>query len=351
MKSPWHVYNLKRRIASLPSLSFNVYNEKIATAKSAEAFECSTCQKVYDNSKTYQNHLKSRDHLQKLSDANSEDDRTDTAEDDVQHLASVASQMEHLKLRDTDGSDSGSESDIVSDDGDSAEDEDEEDDYPEFEEGSCLFCSTSSETLQVSITHMQKAHGLFIPNLDMLTDPHSFFAYLHTLVTKFHECLGCGRVLASPEAARDHMKGKGHCSVKVESEEWKEFWEVVDEDGKGKDREKLVAGREKFQLPGGRSIRRRAVRQTRHPRRAITDSANVETERENTNKERSVAVSNRREMGIVGLSDVQKRSLRAAEKKMIKVEMRARNQFQAAREKVGNKQKHFKNDVPGPTTG
>lgn len=322
----------------------------MATAKTAEGFECSTCQNVYDNSKTYQNHLKSQSHLQRLSATDPEDETEDG--DDMHHLASVASRMEDLKLHDTDGSDSESGLKSVSEEGKSNQQDSEDDDYPEFEEETCFFCPASSESLETNITHMQKSHGLFIPNLDTLTDSYSFFAYLHTLVTRFNECLGCGRILASPEAARDHMKDKGHCRVNVEGEEWEEFWEAVDEDSKGKGREKLVAEGYRFQLPGGRSIHHRAQRQSRHLRRAqIADSTNVETQGEKQNQERGLTTNNRREMGIIGLSDVQKRSLRVAEKKMIKVEMRARNESRAVREKRGNKQKHFRPDVPGPSNG
>jgi pre-60S factor REI1 len=322
----------------------------VASARTAESFGCSICQKVYDNLKIYQKHLKSRSHLQRLSDINPEDETEDV--DDMQHLASVVSRMENLKLRDTDGSDSESESDSMSEEGESGEQEGGDDDYPEFEEETCLFCPTSSESLETNITHMQKSHGLFIPNLDALTDPYSFFAYLHTLITRFNECLSCSRVLTSPEAARDHMKDKGHCCVNVDGDEWAEFWEVVDEDGKGKGRDKLVSEGDRFQLPGGRSIRHRAQRPSRHPRRArIAGSTNVETEGENPNQERGLATSNRREMGIIGLSDVQKRSLRVAEKKMINDEMWARNESRAVREKSGNKQKHFRPDVPGPSNG
>lgn len=220
---------------------------------------------------------------------------------------------------------------------------------------------------------MQQTHHLSIPNLDTLTDPETFFAYLYTLIERFHECLFCGRCFDSgfegdgggggAEKARQHMRDKGHCGIDGGNEEFRGFWEDDSEDedegdgdastvmGKEKGVQKLRLESEKFSLSNGRMVRTRWHRLSRHPRpAAITDTA-AETILPNSNSnnsERSIAISSsRREQGIIGLSSHAKQSLRATEKKMIRVEMRARNEMRAGVEKVGNKQKHFRADAPG----
>ena len=75
---------------------------------------------------------------------------------------------------------------------------------------------------------MQNSHGQSLPSIDTLRNSYSLFAYLRTLITRCHECLGCARILASPEGARDHMKDKGHCHVNVDGEGRVEMWEVTD---------------------------------------------------------------------------------------------------------------------------
>jgi pre-60S factor REI1 len=312
------------------------------TAKKDEQVECSMCQRVYDTTKAFQNHLKSRNHLQKLASLNPGDEPAGT--DEIQHLAAVASQIENLKISnsDTSSSDSASGSEEeLEDDGD--------EDYHEFEEQTCLFCLFDSEDLDSNITHMQTSHGLFIPNLTKLTDPYSFFAYLNTLIIRFNECLGCGRVMAGSEAVRDHMKDKGHCMVDVEGEEFRDFYEEDgDDEKKGKNRESLRAEGDKFSLLSGKIVGHRAYREARHRNRA---QITVSSETEDPGMERRLVSRSTREMGLIGLSDVQKKQLRTVERKMMRVEMRARNEFRAGLEKDGNKQKHFRNDVPGPRLG
>ena len=45
---------------------------------------------------------------------------------------------------------------------------------------------------------------------------------------------------------------------------------------------------------------------------------------------------------MVGVPEAQQCAMRVTEKKMLKLEMRARNEYRAAVEKGGNQQKYFK---------
>ncbi len=71
MRSDWHRYNLKRRLAELPAVSSEDYNNKViaaqasttaAAAQAAFATTCPTCQKTYYSENAYQNHLASKAH-------------------------------------------------------------------------------------------------------------------------------------------------------------------------------------------------------------------------------------------------------------------------------------------------
>jgi pre-60S factor REI1 len=337
-------------MASLPAIVESIFKEKVLEEKpesTRPGSKCSTCQKVFDGTKAYQNHLKSRNHLEKLAATVEDDVAEDKIVDDVQQLATVASRMENLKIEES-----------------SSEEEHEEDndEVEDFDEEICLFCLHDSEGLDENVAHMQKSHGLFIPNQANLTDLASFLNYLHTLIAQFHECLYCGTSRNSAEGARAHMRSKGHCMVNLDSDELGEFWE----DAAGeKGQIEMKSDEEKMALPGGKVVARRdqARRYRQHlpsveiraQRRAIAaaESEDVSTESGEpsssasaaaaANQERSLTTRvPKTEMGLIGLSDVEKRSLRVVEKHMLKIEMRARNEYRAGLERRGNAQRHFK---------
>src|SRR5688572_30214237 len=61
-----------------------------------------------------------------------------------------------------------------------------------FTPGQCLFCPITSSTLEDGMVHMQRSHGLFIPQQQHLTvDLETFFRYLHLVIFEYRECLYC----------------------------------------------------------------------------------------------------------------------------------------------------------------
>ena len=94
----------------------------------------------------------------------------------------------------------------------------------------CLFCPLSfasyTKDLKDKVEHMSSAHGLFIPNPNLLSDLGSFLGYLSTLIRVWHECLYCGTTRTSTLAIQSHMKDTGHCMLNLEREpELMGFWE------------------------------------------------------------------------------------------------------------------------------
>ena len=82
---------------------------------------------------------------------------------------------------------------------------------------------------------MRIAHGMFIPNPEMVIDMQSFVAYLATEVRAWHECLYCGATRSSTLSVQSHMRDKGHCLLNLDREpELLDFWDSprwIDEDG------------------------------------------------------------------------------------------------------------------------
>jgi pre-60S factor REI1 len=134
----------------------------------------------------------------------------------------------------------------------------------------------NSSAVELSVKHMQKDHGLFIPNKEYLIDLEAFLKYLFTIITEFYECFYCGNTKDSTVAIRQHMISKGHCSRRPDADsEYEDFYDVnsdveVDSDAeierseKTKCPEVLVPIDNELHLPSGRTLGHRS--QARHYR-------------------------------------------------------------------------------------
>lgn len=97
---------------------------------------------------------------------------------------------------------------------------------PDFVPGGCLFCPQSSPTLDQNVAHMQKAHGLFIPDRDrLIVDLEALIRYLHVVIFRYRECLYCHTERRSIKAVQQHMIGKSHCKFDINDEsEFADFY-------------------------------------------------------------------------------------------------------------------------------
>lgn len=254
------------------------------------------------------------------------------------------------------------------------EDEEEEEEPVALTPTTCLFCTTTSPTLDANLSHMSTTHSLFIPEPDSLIDLETFLLYLAAIVFRYHECLYCGAAKSSAAAAQTHMRDKGHCIINLASADCEllDFWEFDDEDEEGGEggvaRSVLTAGGvnvsdTEMRLPSGAIVGSRHHAESVHNRHGLVGArvqaakrrkaiADAEHEAEADGGEtdqrppqppsmdRRVAV--RGEMGLVGVPEQQRRALMAVEKKMMKREAVARAAQRWATEKVANRQKFFK---------
>ena len=83
----------------------------------------------------------------------------------------------------------------------------------------CLFCNYDSPNLKLSILHMTKFHGLFIPEQPYLTDLEGLIKYLQEKIRINHECLLCHKLKGSMIGVQTHMRDKGHCMIAFDTEE------------------------------------------------------------------------------------------------------------------------------------
>lgn len=151
-----------------------------------------------------------------------------------------------------------------------------------FDSERCLFCPATSPTFLESVTHMQKAHGLFIPHKQhLLVDLGTFFKYLHLVIFEYRECIYCGTERTTVQAVQQHMLGKGHCKFDIwEDSEFADFYDFsqsqdnaeeeydsdLDASEEGEtfskpDQRPLQIDQDSIRLPSGRLISKKSSRQ------------------------------------------------------------------------------------------
>ncbi|KAL4935010.1 hypothetical protein BDV06DRAFT_140306 [Aspergillus oleicola] len=226
MRTDWHLYNMKRRVASLPPVSQEIFNEKVLQAKATStaaaakaSFEktCVACQKTFFSENSYKNHVKSSKHKAREARHN-----RDNADDTLSVMSSTFSLGEPInKARD------GNEADVanVTEDlkGATIAEEDEDEDVPDVEgEGysssRCLFCNDVSSSIEENTDHMLKSHGMFIPERSYLSDLEGLIHYLYRKINENSECIYCHIIRNSPTGIKTHMKDKGHCMIAFDNE-------------------------------------------------------------------------------------------------------------------------------------
>jgi pre-60S factor REI1 len=83
----------------------------------------------------------------------------------------------------------------------------------------CLFCNKNAPDLESNLVHMQKGHGLFIPEKRYLIDFKGLVFHLSRKVHDDYRCLYCNRLKWSEDGIKKHMRDASHCKIAYESEE------------------------------------------------------------------------------------------------------------------------------------
>ena len=241
----------------------------------------------------------------------------------------------------------------------------------------CLFCNVDSSTMDNNLEHMSKAHGLFVPNQEDLEDAEGLLSYLFNIISEFHECLYCGRTKETVEGIRSHMIDKGHCRIAFD-EELDQFYDFEGESDKGTTEEEVVredkniveTGKtssppehdfhpdsdHELHLPSGRILGHRSL--SRYYRQnlrsyptaaeraatlAITAAEAADGEGPMPNQPgRQLTTRGRSEMGMIGVGELERRALRATEKKALKQEAKAKTENEWRVNKESNHQKHYR---------
>ncbi|KAI8343758.1 C2H2 type zinc-finger-domain-containing protein [Chlamydoabsidia padenii] len=210
-RSDWHRYNLKRKVADLPPVELAQFQQK-DQAKKAETKKleetpvfkgyCEACRKSFGTENQYNNHIQSKKHKE-------------TQAKYVPRPKKTVEQPEERQVVDMTFTEETTEDEILS------KIDAKIKAAPRLAETECLFCNTTSATLEDNLTHMTKVHSFFIPDIEYLVDLQGLIRYLGEKISVGNVCLFCngkGKGFLSMDAVRKHMTDKGHCKLAYEDE-------------------------------------------------------------------------------------------------------------------------------------
>ena len=394
---------MKRRMASLPPVTLETFNEKVlaaktvsneAAAKASYEKTCHTCSKVFYSENSYQNHINSSKHKQRQARLRKDGDSasvqssafslgepvTKSGENDVSKVT------ENLKGATIDEQD---------------EDTDTEEDSKnvEYSPARCLFCKTDSTDIHTNVDHMRKDHGMFIPEQKYLADLDGLINYLYRKITENFECLYCHAIRNTAQAIQTHMRDKSHCmiafdtedeqveigqyydfrstysddedesspesgGVKVNGDGEDQGWETessassVDEDELDTYRNPSGAYEHDYELhlPSGKSVGHRSLakyyKQNLHnylspseraARQLAIENGEIEDKpRGRTNHHRAITTRANGGMGMIKATEEQKETALTAERRERTRALRQENRYVARVQKANNHQKHYR---------
>ncbi|KAL3437282.1 C2H2 type zinc-finger-domain-containing protein [Aspergillus tetrazonus] len=409
MRTDWHLYNMKRRVASLPPVSQEIFNEKVLAAKASSnaaaakaSFEktCVACQKTFYSENSYQNHVKSSKHKAREARLNREN-----ADDTSSVMSSTFSLGEPInKPREADVAavtDSLKEATIAE------KDEDEEiADADSYSSSHCLFCNNESTSIEENTEHMFKSHGMFIPERTYLADLEGLIRYLYRKINENSECIYCHVIRNSPAGIKTHMKDKGHCMIAFESEaeqieigQFYDFrstysddendddsvemvdggvkvsgsdaeddgWETDassldddDEEGDAKSAPAVYRTEYELHLPSGRTAGHRSLAryyrqnlhnyptaEERYARQLAIENGEIQEEEKprGRNANRALVTRANGGTGMIGVADIDKRNVVESERKERTRAIRQEQRYTARVNRAANNQKHFRDPL------
>lgn len=233
-KTDWHRYNLKRKVAEMPPVTAEVFQQKVLEQRAeveaqqqtkTKTMHCKLCNKTFSSENAYGNHMSSKKHKElEAAKAKKED-----------NLITKGLTMESRETGSENTESEIAESSLCDkvDDDQSGDNDDDEEDIEEdtLEVTDCLFCPHRSVSLEDNMKHMTRSHSFFIPDLEFVVDLKGLVTYLCEKVGVGNMCLYCndkGKNFFSTEAVQNHMVDKGHTKINYEGDAVLEYADFYD---------------------------------------------------------------------------------------------------------------------------
>ncbi|SCU88844.1 LADA_0E12354g1_1 [Lachancea dasiensis] len=233
MKTEWHRYNLKRKIAQLAPISADLFAEKVQISEKEKELNqvdefgfplLKSRERRSSNANPKAKPKKKRGRpLEDLQKSERDEFRSTSP------AMSIASDISKFSLQSTDFDDeksydhgftTDSNYDYYTSDYDSekSEDDDPSNDRELFK-SNCIFCGAENKEVERNVNHMFRAHGLYIPERSYLTNLEGLLRYLVDSIVVAKRCLCCSFQGSSLESIRAHIASKGHGKLPYETKD------------------------------------------------------------------------------------------------------------------------------------
>ncbi|OWB70221.1 hypothetical protein B5S33_g4906 [[Candida] boidinii] len=246
MKTEWHRYNLKRRVAGLPSVTSAIFSSKVAQSQQKDLEDKNedelgfyihrkkksnfNRQQTKKDSKRLQNRGRIvgsnniNRHLSPASSVLSANSRFSLASSGTLNTHSNSTDTDDLKSESSAAyeSDENFYSPSEAETNDEMIDDDLTDEEVEIPISTCFYCGHENSSTESNIEHMFQKHGLYIPDKRYLDDLEGLLQYLAFKIGIENECIKCGFVGKNLTSIRQHVSKKGHCVIPYETRDERE---------------------------------------------------------------------------------------------------------------------------------
>lgn len=236
-KTDWHRYNLKRKVAEMPPVTAEVFQQKVLAQKAeveaqqqskTKSLHCQLCNKTFSSENAFSNHLSSKKH----KDVEANNANKAKKQESLITESQFSNNFKRKDSKETDPENTESENaESLSHNGDDDDDEDDDIEEDILEVTDCLFCPHHSVSLEENLKHMTRSHSFFIPDLEYVVDLKGLVTYLCEKVGMGNMCLYCndkGKSFFSLEAVQSHMVDKGHTKMNYEGDAVLEYADFYD---------------------------------------------------------------------------------------------------------------------------
>ena len=236
-KTDWHRYNLKRKVAEMPPVTAEVFQQKVLAQKAeveaqqqskTKSLHCQLCNKTFSSENAFSNHLSSKKH----KDVEANKANKAKKQESLITESQFSNNFKRKDSKETDPQNTESENaESLSHNGDDDDDEDDDIEEDTLEVTDCLFCPHHSVSLEENLKHMTRSHSFFIPDLEYVVDLKGLVTYLCEKVGMGNMCLYCndkGKSFFSLEAVQSHMVEKGHTKMNYEGDAVLEYADFYD---------------------------------------------------------------------------------------------------------------------------
>ena len=236
-KTDWHRYNLKRKVAEMPPVTAEVFQQKVLAQKveveaqqqsKTKSLHCQLCNKTFSSENAFSNHLSSKKH----KDVEANKANKAKKQESLITESQFSNNFKRKDSKETDPQNTESENaESLSHNGDDDDDEDDDIEEDTLEVTDCLFCPHHCVSLEENLKHMTRSHSFFIPDLEYVVDLKGLVTYLCEKVGMGNMCLYCndkGKSFFSLEAVQSHMVDKGHTKMNYDGDAVLEYADFYD---------------------------------------------------------------------------------------------------------------------------